>query len=53
MQSKTTQIRKRRLKLTKAPSRLSNAKLLKLAAKNPPPQHWFDETDVPFVPQKD
>jgi len=31
---------------------MSNAKLLKLAAKHRPPQAWFDQTDVPFTPVK-
>jgi hypothetical protein len=33
--------------------KLSNAKLLKLAAKHRPPQSWFEQTDVPFKPAKD
>jgi hypothetical protein len=34
-------------------SKLPNAKLLKLAKRNPPPQSWFDATDLPFTPRKD
>jgi hypothetical protein len=30
--------------------RLSNAELLKLAAKNQPPQHWYDEQADPTKP---
>jgi hypothetical protein len=30
----------------------NNAKLLKLAAKNRPPQRWFDETTDPTVPAR-
>ncbi|MEA2709003.1 MAG: hypothetical protein QOF78_1604 [Phycisphaerales bacterium] len=52
----TTTRAKRPLKATppkRAPAKASNAKLLKLAKKNPPPQSWFDQTDLPFTPRKD
>ena len=32
------------------PIPVSNKKLIALAKKNPPPQTWFEETDLPFVP---
>lgn len=32
------------------PIPVSNRKLIALAKKNPPPQSWFEETDLPFVP---
>jgi hypothetical protein len=45
--------RKPRKKAKKRVQPLSNAKLLKLAQKHRPPQSWFDQTDLPFVPTRD
>jgi len=45
--------RKRSKKTQTAADRITNARLLKLASKNRPPQKWFDQTDVPFTPAKD
>jgi hypothetical protein len=54
MASATTRPKRPRKKARKAPSKpLTNAQLLKLAAKHRPPQSWFDETDLPFTPTKD
>ena len=36
--------------IAKAP--LSNARLLKLAKKNRPPQKWYDEDVNPFEPKR-
>ncbi len=30
---------------------LPNSKLIELAAKHPPPESWFEETDDPFQPE--
>lgn len=45
--SKRTAARKA---VAKAP--LSNARLLKLAKNNRPPQKWYDENDDPFQPKR-
>lgn len=34
------------------PAQLSNQALLKLAAKNRPPQSWYDETENPLQPKR-
>jgi len=39
-------------RVTKTRKKRRHAELLKLAQKYPPPQSWFDETDIPFVPTK-
>jgi len=49
--AKKTQSKTKRAAKTR--KKLSHAELLKLARKYPPPQSWFDETDLPFVPTKD
>jgi hypothetical protein len=54
MPTAITRAKRPRKKARKEPARqLTNAKLLKLAAKHKPPQHWFDDTDLPFTPTKD
>ena len=56
MASGTTRSKRPRTKAKspkRAPAKASNAKLLKLAKKNPPPQSWFDRNDLPFTPRKD
>jgi len=54
MASKAAPVKRSSKKAAKPRARrLSNAKLLKLAAKHRPPQAWFDATDLPFTPTKD
>jgi hypothetical protein len=53
MATTTRTKRKASMSTKRPPRKLSRAELLKIAKKNPPPQSWFDETDVPFVPTKD
>jgi hypothetical protein len=56
MASATTSTTKKSAARKAAPKRprrkLSNAQLLKLAARSRPPQSWFDDTTDPTRPEK-
>jgi hypothetical protein len=53
MAATTATRRKKKSTSKKAPRRMSNAQLLKLAEKHRPPQSWFEQNDLPFTPTKD
>jgi hypothetical protein len=50
--STTNLKRATRKKTRKHTQKLSNAQLLKIAARSRPPQSWYDETTDPTKPQK-